>query len=333
MFPTIVFLLFSGSQIEQQKKSEIRDQPRTDHSTISAKPHFNALLPPAPFHKECNSFCKEIANSGNVTAIRTSRPILWHCQISFTVAPWVLFNGKMLMDHNATIIYKKITKKEQLDQPPWQIKDDQGPPLHVPSLWSSAGVLGKVLMTKTSQTSCPPWRNHCVIVVPLDIHLRSNDNKDTTISRKRGWGGRSWRLRPIIAWYCYHLIAVAIIGGSGGGMQRALPVREEEELPLSCAATAAENGYDNWRGWRPDGYHHCQLSAGEGRGRAAIVVRCHRRWKWLWQLEGLTTWRISPLPTSPMLRGMGGNEERSLPWQHDNNNYNKEEAIQLCRTV
>jgi hypothetical protein len=27
-----------------------------------------------------------------------------------------------------------------------------------------------------------------------------------------------------------------------------LPVREEEELPLSCVATAAENGYDNWRG-------------------------------------------------------------------------------------
>jgi hypothetical protein len=49
-------------------KPEKQDQPRTDHSTISAKPHFNALLLPTPFCKECDSFCKEIANSGNFTA-------------------------------------------------------------------------------------------------------------------------------------------------------------------------------------------------------------------------------------------------------------------------
>jgi hypothetical protein len=53
-------------KIEQQKKTEKRDGPRTDHSTISAKPHFNESLSPAPFLKEFDSFCKDIANSGNV---------------------------------------------------------------------------------------------------------------------------------------------------------------------------------------------------------------------------------------------------------------------------
>jgi hypothetical protein len=47
-------------KIEQKKKPEKWDQPQTDHSTISAKPLFNALLPPAPFHKDFDSFCKEI---------------------------------------------------------------------------------------------------------------------------------------------------------------------------------------------------------------------------------------------------------------------------------
>jgi hypothetical protein len=55
-------------KIEQQKKAEKWDGPRTDHSTISAKPHFNELLLPAPFLKEFDSFCKDIANSGGVTA-------------------------------------------------------------------------------------------------------------------------------------------------------------------------------------------------------------------------------------------------------------------------
>jgi hypothetical protein len=49
------------------KKSEKQDQPRNDHNTISAKPHFNKLLSPTPFLKEFNSFCKEIVNSGDVT--------------------------------------------------------------------------------------------------------------------------------------------------------------------------------------------------------------------------------------------------------------------------
>jgi hypothetical protein len=54
-------------KIQQQKKTEKRDGPRTDQSTISAKPHFNELLLPTPFLKELNSFCKDIANSGNIT--------------------------------------------------------------------------------------------------------------------------------------------------------------------------------------------------------------------------------------------------------------------------
>jgi hypothetical protein len=55
-------------KIEQQKKTEKSDQPQTDHSTISAKPHFDASLLPAPFRKEFNSFCQEIADSGNIMA-------------------------------------------------------------------------------------------------------------------------------------------------------------------------------------------------------------------------------------------------------------------------
>jgi hypothetical protein len=31
-------------------------------------PHFNALLLLAPFRKDCNSFSKEITNSGNIAA-------------------------------------------------------------------------------------------------------------------------------------------------------------------------------------------------------------------------------------------------------------------------
>jgi hypothetical protein len=55
-------------KIKQQKKTEKRDRPRTDHSTISAKPHFVTLLPPTPFCKEFDSFCKEITNSGDIMA-------------------------------------------------------------------------------------------------------------------------------------------------------------------------------------------------------------------------------------------------------------------------
>jgi hypothetical protein len=62
-----------------------------------------------------------------------------------------------------------------------------------------------------------------------------------------------------IAWYCYRLIGVAIIGGIGGVVKCAPLVREEEELPLFCAATAAKNGYDDWRGQQPDEYCHHQL--------------------------------------------------------------------------
>ncbi len=35
-------------------------------------------------------------------------------------------------------------------------------------------------------------------------------------------------------------------------MQPALLVREEEELPFLHAATASENGYDDWKVWQPD---------------------------------------------------------------------------------
>jgi hypothetical protein len=63
------FFFPSAHKIKQQKKPEKRDGPWTDHSTISAKPHFDASLLPAPFcKKEFNSLCKEIANSGNITA-------------------------------------------------------------------------------------------------------------------------------------------------------------------------------------------------------------------------------------------------------------------------
>jgi hypothetical protein len=55
-------------KIEQQKKTEKRNIPQTDHSTISAKPHFNESLSPAPFLKKIDFFCKDIADSGNVTA-------------------------------------------------------------------------------------------------------------------------------------------------------------------------------------------------------------------------------------------------------------------------
>jgi hypothetical protein len=55
-------------KIEQRKKTEKRDGPLTDHSTISAKPYFNKLHLPAPFLKEFDSFYKDIANFGNVTA-------------------------------------------------------------------------------------------------------------------------------------------------------------------------------------------------------------------------------------------------------------------------
>jgi hypothetical protein len=121
--------------------------------------------------------------------------------------------------------------------------------------------LGEALMARMSRPPCPPQCNHCIIVVPLalDLHLRGNGDNDTTISRKRGQGGRTWRLRPIIAWYCCHLIAVAIVGGIGSSVLCALLVREEEELPSLCAATAAENGHDNWRGQQPDGYCYRQL--------------------------------------------------------------------------
>jgi hypothetical protein len=42
---------------------------------------------------------------------------------------------------------------------------------------------------------------------------------------------------------------------------------------------------------------------------------------------------ILPLPTSPIIGGTGGNEECSLPQQHENNNYNKKEVIQLRHMV
>jgi hypothetical protein len=62
-------------KIGQQKKPEKRDQSRADHSPISTKPHFNALLlphfnallPPAPFLMEFDPFCKKNVNSGNIT--------------------------------------------------------------------------------------------------------------------------------------------------------------------------------------------------------------------------------------------------------------------------
>jgi hypothetical protein len=63
-FPAIFF----PPQLTKSKSKKKMDQPRTDHSTISAKPHFNALLPPTIYLKEFDSFCKEIANSGNVMA-------------------------------------------------------------------------------------------------------------------------------------------------------------------------------------------------------------------------------------------------------------------------
>ncbi len=66
--------------------------------------------------------------------------------------------------------------------------------------------LGKALTATTSQPPCPPRLR--VIVVPLDVYPRGNNNNDTIISRKREQGGRSWRLRPIIVWCCCHLIAV-----------------------------------------------------------------------------------------------------------------------------
>jgi hypothetical protein len=67
-FPAIIFFPPTTHKIKEQKIPEKWDQPRTDHSTISAKPHFNALLPPTPFLKVFDSFCKEIADSGNVMA-------------------------------------------------------------------------------------------------------------------------------------------------------------------------------------------------------------------------------------------------------------------------
>jgi hypothetical protein len=60
--------------------------------------------------------------------------------------------------------------------------------------------------------------------------------------------GRSWRLRPIIAWCCCHQIVVTVVGGVDGGMQRALLVREEEEFPSLHADTATDNDYNDWRG-------------------------------------------------------------------------------------
>jgi hypothetical protein len=62
---------------------------------------------------------------------------------------------------------------------------------------------------------------------------------------REGKGGRSWKLQPIIVWYYCRLIAVAVVGGVGGGAQHALSVRGEEELPSSCAATNADNDYDD----------------------------------------------------------------------------------------
>jgi hypothetical protein len=65
-FPPLFFP--TTHKIEQRIKPEKWDRPRTDHSTISAKPHFNESLSLAPFLKEFDSFCKDIANSGNVMA-------------------------------------------------------------------------------------------------------------------------------------------------------------------------------------------------------------------------------------------------------------------------
>ena len=62
------FFFPTTHKIEQRKKSEKRDGPRTDHSTISAKPDFNESLPPSPFFKEFDSFYKNVADSGDVTA-------------------------------------------------------------------------------------------------------------------------------------------------------------------------------------------------------------------------------------------------------------------------
>jgi hypothetical protein len=61
--------LFSRThKSKQQKKPEKWDQSQTDHSTISAKCHFDASLLPALLRKEFDSFCKEITDSGNVMA-------------------------------------------------------------------------------------------------------------------------------------------------------------------------------------------------------------------------------------------------------------------------
>jgi hypothetical protein len=59
----------------EKKQKKGTNHARANHRTISAKPYFNASLPPAPFRKEYNSFFKEIADSGGVTSICTSGPM------------------------------------------------------------------------------------------------------------------------------------------------------------------------------------------------------------------------------------------------------------------
>ncbi len=52
----------------------------TDRWIISAALNFNTSLPPAPLGNYCDSFNIEIANSGDITARPTLRPMLWRCQ-------------------------------------------------------------------------------------------------------------------------------------------------------------------------------------------------------------------------------------------------------------